>query len=95
MNSLWKYVRRKVWRHWVDAQEEVDSRLLVSIGERVGIISLHALEYVARMRGPLIDLSVCVCRVSQCRTSVLHGNGVTQIVIHLRQHVDSIRVERQ
>ena len=78
----------------IDAQKEIDSSLLLRVDERIGVVPLEPLEHVARVGSPLIDLAVCLHRIDKVRATVLESNRVAKIAVHLRQHNQSITVER-
>jgi hypothetical protein len=44
------------------------------------VISLEALDHVARMTLPVVELAVCCHRVDKMRTSVLDSDGVSVVI---------------
>jgi hypothetical protein len=79
-------VGSEVPQHWltldvcVVAQEEVVCLLALCVEERVVVVSLEALDHVARMALPMVELAVCCHCVDKMGSSVLHRDGVSVII---------------
>jgi hypothetical protein len=64
----------------VIAKKEVVCLLALGVEEGVVVISLEALDHVARMTLPVVELAICCHCVDEVRSSVLHSNSVSVII---------------
>ena len=64
----------------VIAKEEIVCLLALGIEEGVVVISLEALDHVARMTLPVVELAICCHCVDEMGTSVLDSDGISVVI---------------
>ena len=75
-----------------DSQEQVDCVLLLRVRHRVGVVPLHRLHDVVALARPRRLFSVGLDPVDQLRTTVLDGESVPVVFVHLLKHPYTVAV---
>eukprot|EP00047_Mylnosiga_fluctuans_P021229 m.102116 g.102116 ORF g.102116 m.102116 type:complete len:812 (+) comp8813_c0_seq3:148-2583(+) len=82
-------------RRLEDAQEHVDGRLLLHVGEGVAVVALDGVEDVARVRRPGRRLAVRLDAVDQRRAAILQRDRVAVVLVQLLEQAARVRVKGQ
>jgi hypothetical protein len=77
---------------YVISEKEIVGLLALAIEEGIIVVALEGLDHVAGVRSPLVDLAVGFHCVDKLGATILNGNDVAMVMVHVCEEIDGIRI---